>query len=184
MHDLIAVVDRYTGKILNFSQEHARDQIAQGTAVETVPSDVSAAERWRADLRAKVMAEVVQRQIEKDIAPFEEYENWCATQGRHALPAKVEDVTLYLLSLLRDGAAKYELSVRAYSLQRIHDLANHPPPRLGKAVLHNLFRALEFAKLKLGSLIGRIEDADQIAARKALEMFPSGNVPKRYSDIV
>jgi hypothetical protein len=130
MQDVITVVDRYTGKVLHLAQEHARDQIAQGTAVETVPSDVSAAEEWRADLRERVMAEAVQRGIQKDIAPFEEYESWCATQGLHALPVKVEDVVLYLLCLLRDGAPKHELSVKAYGLERIHTLANHPPRQL------------------------------------------------------
>ncbi|MDE5460195.1 hypothetical protein [Bradyrhizobium sp. CSS354] len=181
MQNEITVVDRYTGKTLHLPRTHAMDRIQQGTAVETVPADVSAAEEWRDDLRARIFAETVERGNEQDIAPFQEFERWCATQGLHALPVKVECVTLFLLSLMRDGAPKHELSPRAYGIERIHALANHPPRQLAKQVLNSVFRALEFAKLEIGSLMGLVEDRELQAARTALGLFPNGEIPKQYT---
>jgi hypothetical protein len=48
-------------------------------------------------------------------------------------------------------------------------------------VLNGLFRALDFAKLELPQVMGLVEDRERQAARKALEMFPDGQIPKRYT---
>lgn len=183
MEDLISVVDRYTGKKMQLAPALARDSIEHGSAVQTVPANFVAAEQWRDDLRAKIFAEAVQRGNEADIGPFCEFERWCATQGLHALPVLVEDVTRYLLSLLRDAAPKHEGTVKLYAIERIHLLSAHPPRDLSRQVLASLFRAIEFAKLRIPTKMGLTEEMDQVAARKALEMFPTGSVPKSYSDV-
>ncbi len=107
-----------------------------------------------------------------------EYEGWCASPEPASLPVKVEDVTSYLLCL-REGVPKHELTMRAYGLERIHVLADHPPRQLAKQVLSNLLRALQVPSW-VSNVMGMVEDREQQAARKALEMFPSGDVPKRY----
>jgi hypothetical protein len=177
----ITVLDSRTGDVVTLDHDDARSRIATGQAIETTPADPARADKWVAELRERVMTEAARRGFAPDIPAFEEYEAWCQERGFNALPAKIENLVLYLLTLGADGIQQHVLLQKATSVHRIHVLSNHPPRMLKRQAWNAYFRGLSFARSRLN--IPALVELNREAPIEALRMFPDGIVPMRWNDV-
>jgi hypothetical protein len=179
---LMTVVDSRTGKIAELSEKAAREQIAYGSAIETVPSDPERAEEWIADLRERVIGEALRREWNHHLDAFTAYDDWCKNNGRRALPGTIETLVLYLLTRVSEGEEEHKLRQHCKSVGVIHGLTRHPPQLLGKKAWNSYIRAISFAKFTIKDKTA-VAEVKRSAQDKALKMFPDGDVPMRWDDV-
>lgn len=176
----ITVRDSRTGEVRDLNNDTARELIAYGAAIETIPSDPARAEKWFSDLRNRVVSAAPKDRLEA----FEKYEIWCKSRGYHALPVIIDNLVLYLLERARDGEdVNAFLRHDCISIAVVHDLTRHPPRLLSKKAWNAYIRAISFAKYALKDEIAAIVELAERAPAKAIEMFPDGNVPMRWNDV-
>lgn len=190
----ITIIDYRTGKVSTPEREHAQRQIAFGAAAETIPADPKLLDKWLADLRGRVEADLRakydgkssgrQDGFDEIMAALHDYEAWCAENGCRALPADEKTVVRYLLSRVSSGELEqHHASRRAYLLGKVQEVANHPPRHLGELSYNAFNRAVGFARSKLRTEVKNIYDVEAMTPKRALEMFPDGVVPMRWADI-
>ncbi|QDM32650.1 hypothetical protein FNL55_15795 [Tardiphaga sp. vice352] len=154
--------------------------ISQGDWIETVPEDPLLALKWRADLTARVLVAADEAGI--DLQPFHEYATWGLQHDLYPLPATEAQLVLFLLHRRINGVPLHELRNLQRNIVAVHDIANHPPKHLTKRSWDAYTRAISFARAALRDDV-RLLDLDEAAPVKALEMFPDGVVPLRWTDV-
>jgi len=173
-----------------WSQE-AKRAIAFGQAIETAPSNPEFAAKWHAEMRSQVLEKWTKIEHssskrylrhEDPYNIFMDFDRWCQERGVPSLPANEATVVLWMLDRIADDKMEVgHISRNALAIGKFHDLTGHPPRHLADTVRKDAQRALDFAKSAL-----RRENVPLMHWRvpaKALDMFPNGEVPRRFDDI-
>lgn len=198
----ITVLNPRSGDVTDMHRDEARRDIAAGKLIETVPSDPEHAKGWLLRMRERVMDKLHDKGIREPssrmgfqksmLDVFRDFDEWCGENGHRALPvADANVVVRYLLSRRAEGVGDSVLVNYANIIAVFHNCTDHPSIQSGhitrwpldKLTRDSFTRAISFAKRELSKETLSIYHDDKAVARRAMRMFPDGDVPRHWHEV-